>query len=573
MGWHQRWRDFTSATPNVERLKDRGDVPRLVKALHFEGNEAVRRAAAQALGEVGDRQVIPVLVTAMAGDVCMVAAAAAGSVAALGADGLSVEDLAGALVSSRRWHEDPNRECSCRWQSELIMGITRMVRARVRPDHLQLMVGLLNDRDEELREFAAMILKTIGPPAAVSPLVARLPKESPNLVVRRVIFETIASFSDPSTLPILVACISETPPDDFRAFRWMAEALAKSNLPGLADALATVIPELRSVDRREILANIVRRDLGSPVLAEAANAKAETIDRRRPVEQALAAQHIQSLIDLLDTEFSEEAQRGLSGITDDRMYDELILLLRGDHWEFAAAELGRRREHEAIFPLIDRALNGNCDVSGPLAQLGVADQDEFLLAALDQQDLRSRAVSRVNPALAIDRLQRIAADEDVPYHVRYLAQSRTATPPTGDPYQISVDLLMSALTDLGLGRHIGTTPYQPGAVLDATLPRPGYVDAFQPSGRLFQEEYTYNSPEDGSWQRWRTPGYHWNARRAGNSYGGVGTYFTATVRADGLVEFDGGGIDGPYPADRTGWHAITAALNHFAPGLQIRLSS
>jgi hypothetical protein len=123
---------------------------------------------------------------------------------------------------------------------------------------------------------------------------------------------------------------------------------------------------------------------------------------------------------------------------------------------------------------------------------------------------------------------------------------------------------MSALSDLGLGRHIGTTPYQPGTVVDGTLPPPKYVDVSPRSGRLFQEEYTYHSPEDGSWQRWRTPGYHWDARE-NREYYGVGTYFTVTVRADGLVELDGGGIDGPYPADATGWRATTAALNNFAP--------
>jgi hypothetical protein len=422
----------------------------------------------------------------------------------------------------------------------------------------------------ELREFAAMILKTIGPPAAVSPLVTRLSKESPDTVIRRVIFETIASFSEPSTLPILMRCISETPPADFRAFRWMVEALAKSDLPGLADALAAVIPGIRSADRRDLLANIVRLGLASPALAKAAEAKAAAVVRRRPLEQALAAQDFQGLIRLLDSEFTEEAQRGLSGITDERMYDELVRLLRGDHWEFAASELGRRREHEAIFPLIDRALTGTCDVSRALAQLGVADINEFLATALDQPDLRSRAVTRVDPARAHDRIQRIATDDEIPYHVRYLAQSRTGTPPTGDPYQVSVDLLMSALGDLGLGRHIGTTPYQPGTVVDGTLPPPKYVDVSPRSGRLFQEEYTYHSPEDGSWQRWRTPGYHWDARKD-REYYGVGTYFTATVRADGLVEFDGGGIDGPYPADATGWRATTAALNNFAPHLHIHL--
>ncbi len=46
----------------MKRLKLRGDVRKLVKALHYQPDERVRREAALALGEVGDRQVVAVLV-------------------------------------------------------------------------------------------------------------------------------------------------------------------------------------------------------------------------------------------------------------------------------------------------------------------------------------------------------------------------------------------------------------------------------------------------------------------------------------------------------------------------------
>jgi hypothetical protein len=54
----------------------------------------------------------------------------------------------------------------------------------------------------------------------------------------------------------------------------------------------------------------------------------------------------------------------------------------------------------------------------------------------------------------------------------------------------------------------------------------------------------------------------WRSRRADRFAGN--THITATVRADGLVEF-GGGVEGRYPADATGWRATTAALNNLAP--------
>jgi HEAT repeat protein len=549
----------------VERLKRHGDVRRLVKALHFERDEAVRRAAAQALGEVGDPQVVPVLVTVMASDVCPVAGAAAVSVHSLGAAGVSVEDLVGALVRSRRWHEQGERRCSCRWRGDVIMSVTRIVRHRADKNHLRLMVRLLNDNDVHLREFAAMVLKTIGPPAAVTPLVARLSKERLGSGLHRVIFEAIASFRDPSTVNLLVRCIGDTPPEDFFAFRMMVEALAASDPPGLAERLAALIPGMRSSDQRELLANTVADDLASPALAKVAVAKAEVAVRRAPLERALAVRDIGLLVGFLDGEFAEEAQRGLSGIADPRMYDELIQLLRGNHWEFAASELGRRQQRQAIFPLIDQLRVGRHGVLPALAQLGVADVDEFLVSALDSPDLRTGAVSRVDPARALDPLRRIAADEGVAYHVRYLAQARIGCPPAGDPRQVSVNLLMSAVGELGLGRDLGRTPYKLGTVVDGTIPRPYNVDVSADGGRLFQEEYTYHSPEDGSWQRWRTPGYHWDVRR---DY--IGTYFDVTVRADGVVEFSGGD-SGPYPADPDGWRATVAAFNEFGPGKHIHL--
>jgi hypothetical protein len=131
---------------------------------------------------------------------------------------------------------------------------------------------------------------------------------------------------------------------------------------------------------------------------------------------------------------------------------------------------------------------------------------------------------------------------------------------------VSVNLLMSAMGELGLGRDLGRTPYNLHTVVDGTLPQPYDVNVSADSGRLFQEEYTFHSPEDGSWQRWRTPGYHWDVRRDS-----IGTCFDVTVRADGVVEFSGGIDDGPYPADLDGWRATVAAFNRFGPGNHIHL--
>jgi HEAT repeat protein len=567
--------------PNVERLKRRRDVRKLVKALHYQPDELVRREAALALGEVGDRQVVAVLIEVMASDVCPVAGAAATSLRSIGAAGVPVEDLVGALVRSRRWHAEGVRSCSCRWQNDLVMGVTRMVRSRAQAAHLQLLVDLLDDDDATLREFAAMVLQGMGPPA-ISPLLARLAKERPGSVVHRVVLKAIASFGDPSTVDVLVRGIADIPfTEPYQAYRFALDNLVSSGLPGLAEGLAALIPPARYIQQREQLADAVGRRLGAPALVDAAMAQAALADRRAGLDNAIARQHIPTLIGLLDGEFAEEARRALSGVASPEMYDELVYMLHGPHWEFAAAELGRRRKSQAVFLIIDQLRAGRDGVLPALTQLGVTDVDEFLVSALDSPDLRSRAVIRVNPDRATGALRRIAEDETVPYHVRYLAQSRAGSPPTGDPYEISVKLLMSAAAELRLGRDLGNTPYTPGTTVDPSLPRPGYVEVSSNEGRLYQQEYTdHGYYDDGtSLQRWRTPGYHWDVRRGG---AGSGTYFELTVRADGQVEFSGGielhdAVDGPryphgrYPADPDGWRATVAAFNRFGGDNRIRL--
>jgi HEAT repeat protein len=570
--------------PNVERLKLRGDVRKLVKALRYKPDEQVRREAALALGEVGDRQVAAVLVEVMASDVCPVAGAVATSLRSISATGVPVEDLVDALVRSRRWHAEGVRSCSCRWRSDLVMGVTWMVRPRVDAAHLPLFVELLNDDDALLREFAAMVLERMGPPAVI-PLLARLAEEQPGSVVHRVVLKAIASFGDPSTVDVLVRGIADIPfTESHRAYRFALDDVVSSGLPGLAEGLAALIPDARHVQQREQLADAVGHRLDAPALVDAAMAQAALADRRAGLDKAIARQHIPTLIGLLDGEFAEEARRALSGIASPEMYDELVYMLRGAHWEFAAAELGRRRERQAVFQIIDQLRAGREGVLPALAQLGVTDVDEFLVSALDSPDLRSRAVIRVDPDRAASALRRIAEDEAVPYHVRYLAQSRVGPPPAGDPYETSVKLLMSAAAELGLGRDLGRTPYTPGTAVDPSLPRPGYVTVSSNEGCLYQEEYTDHSYyDDGTTlRRWQTPGFHWNVR---SDDSGSGTYFLLTVRADGQVEFSGGierhdPGDGPryprvrHPADPDGWRATVAAFNHhtFGSDNRIRLS-
>jgi len=51
--------------PNVEKLKDKGDVDGLIKALHYEKDYNVCICAAGALGKIGDKRAVEPLIAAL----------------------------------------------------------------------------------------------------------------------------------------------------------------------------------------------------------------------------------------------------------------------------------------------------------------------------------------------------------------------------------------------------------------------------------------------------------------------------------------------------------------------------
>ncbi len=59
---------FGGGKPDVAKLKASGDVEGLIKALQFKGNAAIRRAAAEALGDLGDQRAKVPLHTALEDD-------------------------------------------------------------------------------------------------------------------------------------------------------------------------------------------------------------------------------------------------------------------------------------------------------------------------------------------------------------------------------------------------------------------------------------------------------------------------------------------------------------------------
>lgn len=601
-------------TPKVDRLKRRGNVPALVKALHH-ADASVRSQAAEALGEVTGADaagaVVPVLLEVMGTDVCPVAGPAATAVSGLAAAGarVPVAGLLDELIRSREWHRRGTRACDCRKRSELFWKSMQLLADRADSSHLPLLLGVLGMHDVQLRQVAAHVLKAVGDPAAIPPLLAQLRREPYGQVPHRLVFDAVASFRDPATVERLLRWLAGTPPlsdhGAYLGFTSEVDALCEMAPPGLDVRLAGLITADRCPRQRKVLQETVAERLGNAAAARAATARVEQAARRAPLDRAVreGARGLDALVRYLsdeDAAFREDARSGLGALDDPRMHSVLVGLLHHDDAEnrrFAAAELGRRGDRRALFPLIDlHRRDGELRpaAAASLARLGARDVDGFLLAALSSRDLRPRALARLDgDRRAIEPLRTLVADPHRGYHVRALAQARLAElgeadspvpepltdtdPEPGDRRGRTVALLRDTLAELRIGRNLGATPYRieaweedrrrvlalpaghaPPPVPGGELPAAYRSESTGGSGRLFLEEYEHHDHDfDSRERRWRTLGYHWDVRE-----GQIGTYFDATVDDRGTVEF-GGGRGARHPADPDGWRALVADINTF----------
>src|ERR1035437_5475993 len=82
--------------PNVDKLKAKGDVPGLIKALRYEKDSGVRHDAALALGKIGDARAVEPFIAALGDQNGLVRWSAAESLGAFG-DARAVEPLIAAL--------------------------------------------------------------------------------------------------------------------------------------------------------------------------------------------------------------------------------------------------------------------------------------------------------------------------------------------------------------------------------------------------------------------------------------------------------------------------------------------
>jgi HEAT repeat protein len=153
---------FLFGPPDVDRLKAKGDVKGLIKALGYERDRRIGAAAARALGQVGDaRAVEPLIATLKDSDRDV--RCAAGEALGRARDARAVQPLIAAL-------EDPY----VRWTAAKALGEVGDARA-VGP-----LAASLKDKNADVCQAASDSLGQIAAPA-VEPLIAVL-KDSPRSV-------------------------------------------------------------------------------------------------------------------------------------------------------------------------------------------------------------------------------------------------------------------------------------------------------------------------------------------------------------------------------------------------------
>jgi HEAT repeat protein len=462
--------------PNVENLKAKGDVPALIKALGYEKDQAVRKAAAKALGQIGDARAIEPLIAALKGHIGEVQKAAASSLAMI-RDARAVEPLIAVL-------KDLDRDV--RKAAAEALGLIRDARA-VEP-----LITTLKDEDRSVRKAAAGALETfawqpemtetgavywiardqwqncvdIGA-AAVKPLIATLTDRTltdRDWAVRQGVAEVLGRIGAPAVEP-LIAAFKDRAENTRQAINQVvmmsgmpdvakAVALREWNLAvfkSLVDSLGQIrdehvveffVPALRDHDKnvREAATRVLDRIGWEPDRTEAGAAYWAAKGRWEKCVE-IGAPAVASLIDRVDSGNNDNVVRmgaaeSLGKIGDTRAVEPLIYILRfssnmpADKTEREVAakalvRIGAPAVEALIAALKDRSYNYKVFFAavGALVEIS-APAVEPLIAALNDQntDVREGAVDalgQIGDARAIEPL--IAALKDSNDDVRKAA--------------------------------------------------------------------------------------------------------------------------------------------------------
>ncbi len=194
---------FFGLPPNIDRLKEKGEVDKLIEALTFRIDAApkgapIRQAAAQALGELRVREAVPHLLGLIRADAQSptVRAEAVRAVLRIGGHP-AVEGLLGLLPEL-----DHSRE-NAEFRNLVIKALARIGAPAV-PGLLQ----LLQEGNEYAQTAAAEALARIGDPRAVRHMVLLCERTASPDVYHRV-SDSLYRFQNPAAVPELIITMHE----------------------------------------------------------------------------------------------------------------------------------------------------------------------------------------------------------------------------------------------------------------------------------------------------------------------------------------------------------------------------
>jgi HEAT repeat protein len=416
--------------PDVAKLKAKGDVPGLIKALGYEKDSNVGRAAARALGEIGDPRAVGPLVTALKGqdaDVHRLAAEALGRIG----DARAVEPLVAALgdQAMRRSAAVALAEIGAPAVEGLVAALNHSAKEVLdqlrRQGADRSMINAVTNANVDMREAAAEALGKIGDARAVEPLITALDSEYVSL--SKAAAEALGKIGDARAVePLTIARKSGLSGVSGAA----AAALEKMNLGMIGDAadahditpLVAALSDQSGEVRKATAAALVQIGIPAvePVIASLKDANGWG---RSAAAEALGeigdTRAVEPLIAALQDEDKGVRRAGveaLGKVGDARAVEPLITFTavqqdQDQGVRKAGVEaLGKVGDARAVEPLIAALRDHDSDVAkaaaGALVNIG-APAVEPLIAALNREDLRgaaARALGQIGNARAVEPL-------------------------------------------------------------------------------------------------------------------------------------------------------------------------
>ena len=194
---------------NVGKMKSKGDVKGLIKALNYRKDAYIREAAAKALGEIGDARAIEPLIDALKDESEYVRSAAAEALDKLGWQPDTEERKAAYWAAKQEW--DKCVEIGAPAVEPLIIALkdwrVREAAAealgKIGAPAVEPLIDALRDKSEDVRKAAAEALGEIGDVRAVEPLIAALKDKDDD--VREAAAEALVKIGAPAVEPLIDA--------------------------------------------------------------------------------------------------------------------------------------------------------------------------------------------------------------------------------------------------------------------------------------------------------------------------------------------------------------------------------